>query len=157
VLNGEPSHGDSQDKRKKRHVYSPKKRAEIGKLAGQIGPSEAARRFTRKLGYSVNESTARRFKKLYDQERKIKRMREEPEDIIELPLKKRGRPLLLGKRLDDQVQEYIMKLREYGCVVNTTIVVAAARGLATVIEPSRLSERGGPATLSYPWAKSLLK
>jgi len=147
VLNGEPSHGDSQDKRKKRHIYSPKRRAEIGKLAGQIGPSEAARRFSRNLGYSVNESTARRFKKLCDQERKTKRMKEEPEDIIELPLKKRGRPLLLGKSLDDQVQEYIMKLHEYGCVVNTTIVVVVARGLATVIEPSRLSERGGPVTL----------
>ena len=57
-------------------------------------------------------------------------MREEPEHVTEIPLKKRGRPLLLCIRLDNQVQEYIMKLREYGCVVNTTIVVAAARGLS---------------------------
>ena len=43
-------------------------------------------------------------------------------------------------------------------VLLTTIVVAdAARGLAVVTEPSWLSERGGPATLSFPWAKSLLK
>jgi len=49
-------------------------------------------------------------------------------------MKKNGRPLLLGIRLDDQVQEYIMKLCEYGCVVNTTIIAAAARGLARVVE-----------------------
>jgi len=53
-------------------------------------------------------------------------MREEPENLIEIPFKKKGRPLFLGKRLHNQEQEYILKLREYGCVVNTTIVVAAA-------------------------------
>jgi len=50
-----------------------------------------------------------------------------------------------------------LKLLEYGCIVNKKIVVAAARWLAVVTEPSHLVERGGPATLSVPWAKSLLK
>ena len=68
VLNGKPLKGSR--KGKKHHVYSPKERAEIGRLAGQIGVSEAARRFSRKLGHLLNESTARRFKKLYDEEKK---------------------------------------------------------------------------------------
>jgi len=72
-LSHRDSQAHSQGKGKKPHVYSPKKRAEIGKLAGQTGPFKAARRFSRKLGYSVNESTARRFKELHDQERKTKR------------------------------------------------------------------------------------
>ena len=35
-------------------------------------------------------------------------------------------------------------------------IAAAAKGLAQVMEPSRLSKNGGPATLSVSWAKSLL-
>ena len=54
------------------------------------------------------------------------------------------------------MQEYNLKLREYGCVINTTIVVTAARGLARITEPSRFSERGGPVTLCVPWVKLLL-
>ena len=37
------------------------------------------------------------------------------------------------------------------------VTIAAAKGLAQVMEPSRLSKNGGPATLSVSWAKSLLK
>ena len=59
--------------------------------------------------------------------------------------------------LDKQVQEYILKLREHGCAVNTTVVIAAARGLSRMIDRTRLSECGGPAKLSVSWAKSLLK
>ena len=42
-------------------------------------------------------------------------------------MKKGGRILLLGKNLDEQVQENILKLREHGCAVNKTVVIAAAR------------------------------
>jgi len=76
-------------KGKKSHVYSPKKRAEIGRLAGQFGPSKATRR---KLGYSLNESTACRFKTLYMKEKQKKRLREEPDNITEIPLKRIGQP-----------------------------------------------------------------
>ena len=130
----------------------------MGKLAVDIGATEAAKRFSKKLKYPANESTARRFKQLYLQERRAKRLREEEDlTVSDLPMKKRGRPLLLGKNLDEQVQEYILKLREHGCAVNTTVVIAAARGLTRIIEPTCLSECGGPATLSVSWAKSLLK
>jgi len=46
------------------------------------------------------------------------------------------------------VQEYILKLRDHGSSVDTMVVISAARGLTEVIEPTRLSEHGGPATLS---------
>ena len=55
--------------------------------------------------------------------------------------------------LDKQVQEYIQKLHEHGCAVNTTVVITAARGLTRII----ISVCGGPATLSVSWSKSLLK
>ena len=62
--------------------------------------------------------------------------------------------MLLG---DDHVQEYILMLREQGCIVTTEIVIATAKGLAKVIDHIHLEKYGGPATLSVPWAKSLLK
>ena len=50
-------------------------------------------------------------------------------DIIALPLKKRRRPVLLGKELDMQVQMYLKKVREGGGAVSARIVMAAARGI----------------------------
>ena len=54
--------------------------------------------------------------------------------IEELPPKKQGRPLLLGATLDSAIQQYILKLKERGCPVNTTIVRAAAKGIAKVMD-----------------------
>ena len=69
----------------------PQERAELGKLAVDIGASAAAKRFSKKLKYPVNESTARRFKQLYLEERRAKRLREEENlTVSDLPLKKRG-------------------------------------------------------------------
>jgi len=106
----------------------------------------------------INESTTRKIKEVYLEKRHEKR--ENGDDDMtnsELPVKKRGRPLLLGKRLDDAVQDYVSMLRDYGCPVNTTVVVAAARGVAKAIDRTRLAQYGGPATLTVDWAKSLLK
>ena len=134
------------------------KRTELDKLAVDIRASAAAKRFSKKWKYAVNEITAHRFKQLCLEERQTKRLREEGDlTVSDLPLKKRGRTLLLGKNLDEQVQEYILKLREHGCAVNTIVVIATARGLGRIINCTCLSECGGPATLSVSWAKSLLK
>ena len=140
-------------KGKKLRIYSPRERAEIGKLACNIGATAAARRISKKFE-GINESTVRGFKKSYLNELRAKRLREE-EDLTaeELPLKKRGRPLLLGKQLDEALQQYIIKLREHGCPINTVI----ARGIVKSMERTQLAEYGGPTTLTTPWAKSLLK
>ena len=106
----------------------------------------------------MNESTVRGLKQAYLTERRRKWLMEDEDlTVHELPIQKKGRPLLLGKKLDDAVQEYILKLREHGSAINTVIVVAVARGLAVAIDRTRLAEYDGPATLSIPWAKSLLK
>ena len=57
--------------------------------------------------------------------------------------------MLLDQNLDKQVQEYILKLHNHGCAVNTTVVIAAAKGTRLsewMIDRTRLSECGGPAT-----------
>ena len=135
----------------KRRVYSPKERAELGKLAGMVGATEAAKRFTKKCGFSINESTVRAIKKAYLAKRHEKRLREEDDSAIsELHIKKKGRPFLLERKLDDAVQEYLLKLRDHGCPINTSIVIAVTRGLEEVIDRTRLAKYGGPATLTVP-------
>ena len=119
-------------KGKKCRVYSLREQAGIGKLACSIEATAAARRISRNWfgGTSINESTVCGFKKAYLNELRSKRLREEEDlTVQELPLKKRGRPLLLGKKLDEAVQQYILKLREHGCPINTVIVLAVARGI----------------------------
>ena len=64
---------------------------------------------------------------------------------------------MLFEMFDTQVQEYILKVQEYGCTVDTTVAIPAARGLGRIIDHMRLNEGGGPAILCVPWAKSLLK
>ena len=85
----------------KKKVYFPRERAQMGKLACTIGATAVAKRFSRKLGVKVNESTVRGFKKAYLAERSAKRSREEEDlSVNELLPKKKGRSLLLGKKLD---------------------------------------------------------
>jgi len=47
--------------------------------------------------------------------------------------------LLLGKKIDSAVQEYILKLREYRCPVDAYLVVAAAEGITKAIEQNSLT------------------
>ena len=58
----------------KKRVYTPRERAQIGKLACTIGATAAAKSFSRKLGVKINESTVRGFKKSYIAERSAKRL-----------------------------------------------------------------------------------
>ena len=114
------------------------------------GATEAAKRFTQKLGFLLMRS----IKKANLTKWSEKRLREE--EISELPIKIKGRPLL-GRKLDEEVQEYVLKLRDHGYPINTFIVIAVAKGLGEVMDLTRLAKYGGPATLTVPWAKSLLK
>jgi len=52
-------------KGKKPRVLSDTQRVEMGKLTCRVGPTEAAKRFLRKLGLTINKSTMRSIKKDY--------------------------------------------------------------------------------------------
>ena len=58
--------------------------------------------------------------------------------------------LLLGKELDDTIQEFIESLRKVGGVVNTSIVIAAATGVVSAKNPL-LVEHGGHIDISKGW------
>ena len=77
-------------------------------------------------------------------------------EIAKLESAKRSPPLLLGKELDVQVQEYVKSLRDNGGIVNSAIVVAGAEGIIKSYESNLLKENGGHIACSKSWAKSFL-
>ena len=86
-----------------------------------------------------------------------KRAGNEKMSVDHPPVAVKGRPPLLGKDLDHQVQAYIASLREAEGVVNTAIVIAAATGIARRNNSNLLAANGGYIVLSKHWAKYMLE
>ena len=100
----------------------------IGRYAAENGPTRASKHFLKLLRKNISESTTRRFKKEYLLKLKelLKEKPEEklsmasgtavnPVEIKNLPSKHQGRPLQLGKELDQAIQEYIKNLESCRC------------------------------------------
>ena len=86
--------------------------------------------------------------------KRMTRFGEEP--IVKcIPLKKRGRPLLIGEKLDTEVKSYIRAVGECGGVI-TAITIAAATAIVMKEDRNLLAENGGPITFTKTRAKSLL-
>ena len=136
--------------------FSSEDRAKIGKFAVENGNAKAVKHFKSTYQH-LGESTVRFFKKRYLDGLAEKRKNGEMHPAVaEIPVKKQGRPLLLGD-LDVQVQQYIRSLRSAGAPVSTQIVQAAAEGIVTSKDRTLLAEYGGNITLSRGWALSLLQ
>ena len=73
-------------KSRKKRVYSPRERAQMGKLACTIGTTAAAKSFSGKLGVTINESTVRGCKKAYIAKWSAKRLREEEAQDVSITL-----------------------------------------------------------------------
>ena len=69
--------------------------------------------------------------------------------IAELSQKKKGRPLLIGDKLDDQVKNYVQYLRTKGTPVNTSVVLGVAHGIVKNQDSiySLLASNGGHIVL----------
>ena len=149
IVTGTDEAGPAPKCRKKTYSsYSAQDRARIGRYAAEHGPTKATRHFT------VPESTARLLKKQYLAELNDRRQNSATiPEVTRLPTKPRGRPLLLGSTLDDQVKEYVTALRATAGVVNTAIVLAAAEGIVAATERSLLRQHGGSLVLTKAWTK----
>ena len=97
------------------------------------------------------------IRKDYVDNQRRKRLNPDENDPPTLPQKKRGRPFLLGRELDDKVQAYLVKVREAGGAVSARIAVATARGVLLTYDKTRLEEFGGSIRLGKSWAHSLLQ
>jgi len=120
------------------NCYTGKQRAQIGKYAAENGPTRAAKNFAALWKVDMNESTE-------DSEK--------DETVDTLPKCKQGRPLLLGEDLDAAVQEYVETQRAVGTAINSTVVMAAAEGIISVRDVSKLVEHGGHTDITKSWAK----
>jgi len=77
---------------------------------------------------SLKETSVRRFKNRYQCIIKEQVKSGESGNIKALPTKRMGRSLLIGEEADRQVREYIRFLRQTGCAVDTSIVIATGEG-----------------------------
>ena len=100
-------------------------------------------------------NTVRDWKEGYQYELLRKKKVGSLEDVV-LQVKKRGRPLLVGKILDKQVQMYMKKLQKGHCIVNTAILISAAQGIVMAHDANLLSCNCGSVELKREWAKSLM-
>lgn len=148
-----PTSSQTHSKRGPYRKYSPELRAQIAKYACSNGLKRASEYFSRKLGKNVSITTINSMKKSY----LIEKKKADPcVEIATLPFNKRGRPYLLGERLDQQVQAYIRILREQGGIVTASIVVAAAKGIIMATNSSLLRDFGGHIHLNCHWVYTLL-
>ena len=132
----------------------------MGKYTSHHGPRATARHFSRKLGENVSESTIRSIRSAYLEGINRKRpveLDEEEGEIVALPVKKHGRPVLLGRELDTLVQKYLRKVRDGGGAISARIVMAATRGIILKCDRNKLVEFGGHIEINRQWAHSLLK
>ena len=120
--------------------------------------TSAAKHFSLKWNVNINESTARRLKTEY-LEKLNEALKSKPGKNVtmdSLETKQKGRPLLLGEELDAAVQEYVSSLRIAGGVVNTVVVRAAAEGIISARDITKLTSHGGHINITKSWAMSLL-
>ena len=98
---------------------------------------------------SLNESTDREFKKLYESEIKstLKQKRDHSKEILSA---RRGRPLLLGE-IDSMVQRYLIAASNRGSIISRAVATSTTKALM-----SKHPDLVGNIDLdASSWAKSL--
>lgn len=153
---GEESGPEGKDTKRGPYVkFSQQAKITVAKYATEHGVAAALRHFVKRFP-ELKESSIRTWRNGYIIVMQRKRKVGDDSSLNELPEKKRGRPLLLGDRLDGQVRSYIEYLRKKGAVVNTAIVLGVARGIVKSYDSNLLACNGGHLVLGKPWAKNLL-
>ena len=149
------------DSRKKGHLrylkFDPKEKAVIAKYACEHGVAKAVKHFK---GQELKKSTVRDWKTAYESQLKTKFINAkegQTPSVDILDSKKRGRPPLLGVKLDHQVQDKILSLWAHQAAINSGVVISVARALLLKHNKALLSEFGGPLTLEKEWARQLLR
>ena len=145
---------------KKRGEYmriSQEDKAAIGKYASEHGVSKAVKHYREK---NVKESSVRDWRRAYEKELKEKSKTAIPGQVMvvnALPAKTRGRPPLLGNKLDKHLQELIISMRSRGTPIGSSVVIAIGRGILLKHDKRSLEEFGGHIKLGKEWAKSVLR
>ena len=136
------------------HRYDPKVRLQIARYACFHGVTAAALHFSRKLECRIQPSTVQFIKEAYLNEIKKMRAVGNTDPMNSLPHRKKGRPLLLGEKIDAIVQLYVKKVRATGGGVSSTLVIGAATGFLKSLDKTGAREH---LELNRFWAHSLLR
>ena len=147
--------GENKNERGPYVKFSNEAKLVIARYAAENGIAASLRHFASCFP-DLKESSVRTWRNLYQTELSRKRKVKDASDILELPQKKKGRPLLLGDKLDDQVKSYVQYLRTKGTPVNTAVVLGIASGIVKNHDSGLLASNGGHIVLGKPWAKHLL-
>ena len=141
--------------RGKYSVFTDEEKAKIGKRSAKYGVASTMRFYALKHQRfsKLKQSSVKDWRKKY----LLAERNTSNESVVKLLSSSRGRPLLLGKELDRQVQRYLEQLRENGSVVNSAIAIACAIGVVKSHDRNLLQSNGGYLSLSKSWAKSLLR
>jgi len=115
-------------------VFTAAQKYEIGKRTAETGTMAAIRYYAKHYpDLSLKETLVRWFKDKYQDEVKksihSSTSAESPLAVKDLVPKKRGRPLLIGEELDEQVKEYRRELRREGVVINSNVAIAVGSGV----------------------------
>ena len=135
--------------------YTTEQKAQIGKRAAEEGVVSTIRYYAKRYP-NLKESSVRDWRNAYTLELKKRRGEGDESAVMELPEKKRGRPLLIGEDFDGQVQAYLNFVREKGGVVNTAIAISCAEGIIMNKDSSLLACNGGHISLTKDWGKNTL-
>ena len=130
-------------------VYINKDCYSIGRYASCHGVATSVREW-KKTYPNLNENTMRGFKKRYKAKLK-EASRKNASPKKKLANKMRGRPTLLGQKLDTLVQKFLRATRYKGGVMNTQTALATAK--AQVKRYSLLEKEN--LVLGAPWAESI--
>ena len=128
-------------------------KTKIAKRAAELGVTTTLRYFKKTGEFDdLKESTVRGWMNAYEKELS----KGEQSSVPTVPTQRRGRPLLLGEELEEQVKAFLLSVRSSGGIVNAPFATAVARGIVTTRDANLLAENGGPVNLTREWAKRLL-
>ena len=121
-------------------------KAKVAKYAAENGVSASLRHFKSAQELDLKESNVRGWVTTYQKRLYSLRKEGKPLTVSVLSEKSRGRPLLGGSELEEQVKSFVDQLRSYWAVVNSAIVRAAARGIILAKDVNLLEENEGAST-----------
>ncbi len=133
-------------------------KAKVAQYASENGVPRTLKHFKDEL--ALKENTVRDRKRAYEKALKAKRAVLAPGEnllVTALPTKKRGRPPLLGVKIDKHLQEMITGMRSRGSIITTSVVVGIGRGLQLKHSRGTTLCEANDEMLSRDWAISVLR
>ena len=141
--------GENKKERGPYVKFSSEAKLVIARYAAENGIAASLRHFATHFP-DLKESSVRMWRNSYQAELSRKWKVKDDNDILKLPQKKKGHPLLLGDKLDDQVKSYVQYLRMKVTPVSTAVVLGIASKIVKNHDSSLLVSNGGHIVLGKP-------